>query len=60
MRWADDFDAIRKNLKEIVEVKNKPKCPINPDRLLDACLKMDAKCTMSCPHHELWTGPDHE
>lgn len=51
MRWADDFDAIQKRLKEIVEKDNQPKCLVNPDQLLSVCLGSGNKCTRACPNY---------
>lgn len=55
-RWADDYDAIRTNMKRI-EYEEKPRCPKN-SMTLYACLRAPQRCSDDCPHYHDWIGPD--
>jgi hypothetical protein len=57
MRWADDFDEIRKNIGRIKE-EELPRCPQAHTRLLRDCLRMEQKCSETCPHRADWVGPN--
>lgn len=56
-RSADDYAAIRARIV-VFEAERANRCPVTPDRALDACLRSSAPCGAHCPLRDRWTGPE--
>ncbi len=52
---ADDFEIIRTHISQLAETA-KPRCPVNPGRLLYDCLRSSTRCPEGCDFYGDWFG----
>lgn len=56
---CDDFDEIRKHRDELRKTEGYPRmCPRSSGRLLYDCLRSATQCSVDCPQHQNWVGPN--